>query len=681
MEQYKNGYTISDINPFTNTITFLNGEVIHVGEVVGDISDKDIRRIQIRETIASHFEKEEMLYNKGIKCLSLFFIDEVANYRDYSQPDEKGEYARIFEEEYTNALNEKLSLIETPYTKYLSKIDTKDTHKGYFSIDKKTGRMIDSNEKKGEGSDDISAYDLILKNKERLLSFEEPTRFIFSHSALREGWDNPNVFQICALKPGGDSAVAKRQEVGRGLRIAVNMLGDRVDLHYCKDRTTFLNVNKLTVVATDSYKNFVADIQKDIKANLADRPTKATIEYFMDKVVSDGTSQIVVDKEMASDIQSYLRFSGYLNKENHLTDKYFEDKANNAFKEMPDILAPYNESIHKLVQGIFDEKVLYDIIADGRKPAVKENPLNDNFYKKEFQKLWEQINHKYAYTVTFDSEELIKKAIIAINEKLFVSELKYTITVGEQRKTMDELQVNQGASFGVSKTSTKAVKNAASNNAKYDLVGKIKDGTNLTRKSIVRILQGIRADVFGRFKVNPEEFISKVIKLVSEQKATMIVDHITYNLTDGKYDNDIFTANQAKIDFNKAFRAEKAIQDYVSTDGSAEKSVERKFAEDLDAANEICVYAKLPRTFKIPTPVGDYAPDWAIAFNDNMGIKHIYFVAETKGSMESLELRGIEKAKTECVRKLFNDLRLAENVRYEVVDTYENLLNKMKEID
>ncbi len=681
MEQYKNGYTISDINPFTNTITFLNGEVIHVGEVVGDISDKDIRRIQIRETIASHFEKEEMLYNKGIKCLSLFFIDEVANYRDYSQSDEKGEYARIFEEEYTNALNEKLSLIETPYAKYLSKIDTKDTHKGYFSIDKKTGRMIDSNEKKGEGSDDISAYDLILKNKERLLSFEEPTRFIFSHSALREGWDNPNVFQICALKPGGDSAVAKRQEVGRGLRIAVNMLGDRVDLQYCKDRTTFLDVNKLTVVATDSYKDFVADIQKDIKANLADRPTKATIEYFMDKVVSDGTSQIVVDKDMASDIQSYLRFSGYLNKENHLTDKYFEDKANNTFKEMPDILAPYNESIHKLVQGIFDEKVLDDIIADGRKPAVKENPLNDNFYKKEFQKLWEQINHKYAYTVTFDSEELIKKAIIAINEKLFVSELKYTITVGEQRKTMDELQVNQGASFGVSKTSTKAVKNAASNNAKYDLVGKIKDGTNLTRKSIVRILQGIRADVFGRFKVNPEEFISKVIKLINEQKATMIVDHITYNLTDGKYDNDIFTANQAKIDFNKAFRAEKAIQDYVSTDGAAEKSVERKFAENLDAANEICVYAKLPRTFKIPTPVGDYAPDWAIAFNDNMGIKHIYFVAETKGSMESLELRGIEKAKTECVRKLFNDLRLAENVRYEVVDTYENLLNKMKEID
>lgn len=613
--------------------------------------------------------------------MSLFFIDNVANYRDYSQPEEKGEYARIFEEEYTNALNKKLSLIDTPYTKYLSKIDTKDTHKGYFSIDKKTGRVIDSKDNKETGSDDISAYDLILKNKERLLSFDEPTRFIFSHSALREGWDNPNVFQICALKPGGESAVAKRQEVGRGLRIAVNRIGDRVDLQYCKDRTTFLDVNKLTVVATDSYKDFVADIQKDIKANLADRPTKANMEYFIDKVVSDGTTNLVVDIDMANDIQSYLRFSKYLDKENHLTDKYFEDKANNTFKEMPDILAPYADSIHKLIQGIFDEKVLDEIIEDGRKPVVKENPLNDNFYKKEFQSLWNQINHKYAYTVTFDSEELINKSIMAINDKLFVSELKYTTTTGEQRKTMDELQLKQGASFGVSKTSTKAVNNATISNTKYDLIGKIKDGTKLTRKTIVRILQSIRADVFGKFSVNPEEFISKVIRLINEQKATMIVDHITYNLTDGKYDNDIFTANQAKADLEKAYKASKAIQDYVFTDGLAEKSKERKFAEDLDVANEVCVYAKLPRTFKIPTPVGDYAPDWAIAFHDNMGIKHIYFVAETKGSMESMELRGIEQAKTECVRKLFNDLRLADSVRYEVVDTYENLLNKMNTID
>ena len=235
MEQYKNGYIISDINKQTNTITFLNGNVLHVGEVVGDDTEKNLRRLQIRETIASHFSKEEILFSKGIKCLSLFFLDEVANYRDYSRYDQKGEYARIFEEEYTNIFNDYLNNFETPYIKYLKNIRVEDTHKGYFSIDKKTGHIINSDDKKETGSEDISAYDLILKNKERLLSFEEPTRFIFSHSALREGWDNPNVFQICTLKPGGDSAIAKRQEVGRGLRIAVNKFGDRVDLDYFKD--------------------------------------------------------------------------------------------------------------------------------------------------------------------------------------------------------------------------------------------------------------------------------------------------------------------------------------------------------------------------------------------------------------------------------------------------------------
>jgi type III restriction enzyme len=680
MEQYKNGYTISDISPLTNTVTFLNGEVIHTGEVVGDISDKDIRRIQIRETIASHFEKEEKLYEKGIKCLSLFFIDEVKKYRDYDEPDEKGEYARIFEEEYTKILNDYIKLYETPYIKYLKKITAQETHKGYFSVDKK-GKFIDSKDNKETGSDDISAYDLILKNKERLLSFEEPTRFIFSHSALREGWDNPNIFQICALKPGGDSAVAKRQEVGRGLRISVNRNGDRVDLHYCRDRATFLGINQLTVVATDSYKDFVSDIQKDIKANLADRPTRATIEYFMEKVVSDGTSQIIVDRDMASDIQSYLRFSGYVDKENRLTNKYFEDKANNSFKEMPEILAPYTESIHKLVQGIFDEKILDDIIGNERKSTVKENPLNENFQKKEFQALWNQINHKYAYTVSFDSNELINKAIPSIDEKLYVSELKYTVTIGEQRRTMDENQLKLGVSFGATKTRTESIYDKASNNTKYDLVGKICAGTKLTRKTVVKILQGLRADVFGMFKVNPEEFISKTIKLINEQKATMIVDHITYNVTEGKYENDIFTANQAKVDYDKAYKVSKAIQDYVFTDGTAEESVERKFVKDLELANEVCVYAKLPRTFQIPTPVGDYAPDWAIAFNDDSGVKHIYFVAETKGTMETLELRGIEKAKTDCVRKLFNNLKLCDKVRYEVVDSYSKLLDVMKNIE
>ncbi len=683
MEQYKNGYTIKDINPYTNTVTFLNDIELKIGEVVGNVSEKDIRRVQIRETIRSHFEKEELLYSKGIKCLSLFFVDKVIDYRDYNQPDEKGDYARIFEEEYMNVLNKYIKLYETPYIKYLKTkcSNVNEVHKGYFSIDKKTGRMTDSKDNKETGSDDISAYDLILKNKERLLSFDEPTRFIFSHSALREGWDNPNIFQICALKPGGDSAIAKRQEVGRGLRIAVNMLGERVDTNYCSATgNNFHKINMLTVVATDSYKDFVSDIQKDIKANLADRPTRATVEYFKGKYVSDGTNKIEVDTQLASDIQSYLRFSGYVDKDNKLTEAYYIDKENGTFKAMPEILAPYAESIHKLVQGIYDEKSLESMIENANESKVVDNALNENFSRKEFKALWNYINHKYTYKVDFESDELIKKSIAHINEKLFVAEMKYIVTIGEQRKTMEENQVKRGESFGTTKTRTERLISHGADSTKYDLVGKIASNTKLTRKTVVKILQGISEDKFYMYRLNPEEFISKVSKLIDEQKATMIIDHITYNQTEGTYDTDIFTANQT-ADFSKAFKAKKAIQDYIFTDGTAEKSKERIFVEDLDSAEEVCVYAKLPRTFQIPTPVGNYAPDWAIAFNDNAGIKHIYFIAETKGSMESLELRGIEKAKTSCVRKLFNDLKLGGKVRYEVVDNYQNLLKVMNSID
>ncbi len=677
MEQYKNGYTVSEINPFNNTVTFLNGEVLHIGEVKGDISDKDLRRIQIRETILSHFEKEEKLFKKGIKCLSLFFIDEVVKYRDYDDENEQGEYAKMFEQEYNKILNQTITLVETPYIKYLKGIATRDTHKGYFSIDKKTGRMIDSKDNKETGSDDISAYDLILKNKERLLSFEEPTRFIFSHSALREGWDNPNVFQICALKPGGESAIAKRQEVGRGLRIAVDMIGDRVDFRYCQNQKgTFHNVNTLTVIATDSYKDFVSAIQKEIKANLADRPTKATIEYFKGKFITDGNERIEITTDMASDIRQYLLMNNYITRDGSITDEYRTDVANNAVKPLPDYmgLTDCADSIHKLVQGIFDEKALNDMFEDANQSKIEENPLNENFYKKEFQKLWNYINHKYTYKVEFDSDELITKSIAAINEGLYVAELKYVVTVGEQRKTVDENQVKRGDSFGTTKTRTESIKTTFADGTKYDLIGKIVDNTTLTRKSIVKILSSIEPNKFDMFSINPEEFISKVSKLINEQKASMIVDHITYNQTDGTYDTDIFTANQQRADFDKVFEATKAIQKFVYTDSTVEKD----FAKDLDVASEVCVYAKLPRSFQIPTPVGNYAPDWAIAFYEGT-VKHIYFVAETKGTMESLALKPFEQAKIKCAKKLFNELSTSE-VRYHEVSSYQALLNVMNGI-
>lgn len=680
MEQYK-GYTISEIDPLSSTVTFTNGEVIHAGDVVGDVSETDMRRIQIRETILSHFEKEEKLFDKGIKCLSLFFIDEVAKYRQYDENGDEvlGEYGKIFEQEYISVLNDYITLLDTPYQKYLKSTcsNVTEVHKGYFSIDKKTGHSVDSKIKRGsEFSDDISAYDLILKNKERLLSFDEPTRFIFSHSALREGWDNPNVFQICTLKHS-DSNTAKRQEVGRGLRLCVDQNGNRMDLEICGENVH--NINTLTVIASESYKTFVKDLQSDIKTVLYDRPTVATNEYFKGKYVKVNDVPTLIDDNAANAIEFYLIQNGYVDMKRNVTDKYRQDIKDGTVAELPDELKPMSDGIHKLVQAVYDDSIIQDMFSNGHETKVKDNPLNDNFAKKEFQALWHEINHKYAYTVEFDSEELIKKAITHIDEQLFVSELQYTTTIGHQKSEMNEYEVERGESFDKEKTRTQTLRHAQTSQIKYDLIGKVAEGTVLTRKTVSAILQGIRIDKLYMFRNNPEEFINKVIRLINEQKATMIVEHISYDTIEGEYDSSIFTAEKNTPSFDKAFIAKKSIQDYVFTDGLADKSIERKFAENLDAADEVCVYAKLPRTFQIPTPVGNYSPDWAIAFYEGK-VKHVFFIAETKGTMDSLNIRPIEKAKISCAKKLFNNISTSK-VRYHNVDSYQNLLNIMSSID
>lgn len=681
MEQYKENYVINEINPIDGTVTFTNGLVITKGDIVGDISEKDMRRIQIRETIASHFEKEEALFNKGIKTLSLFFIDEVAKYRVYDENGEEqnSEYAQVFEEEYTNILNEYITLLDTPYARYLKSIDVKDTHKGYFSIDKKTKRFVNSAVKgKSNESDDITAYDLILKNKERLLSFEEPTRFIFSHSALREGWDNPNVFQICTLKHS-DSTTGKRQEVGRGLRLCVDKNGDRVDVNYpgiTKDNIH--DINKLTVIASESYKTFAEDLQKDIRADLYDRPKKATIEYFEGKKIIIDDEVIEISKKQAKEIYRYLVKNDYIDEEENINEKYRIDLENDCLVDLPEDLQAIEEGVQKLIQSVFDENAIKNMMENGNKTTIKENKLNDNFYKKEFQELWKYINHKYAYTVNFKSDELIEKAIKHINEKMYVSELQYTLSKAEQKKNIDINELERGDSFKNVSSSTKTLKHSEVSRIKYDLIGKIAEGTTLTRKTVAKILKGIEPNIFSMFKNNPEEFITKCIKFIKEEKATMIVNHITYNVVEGTYDSDIFTAEDKGKDFSKAFLAKKHIKDYVFTDGTAEKSVERKFAEDIDVAQEVSVYAKLPKTFKIPTPVGYYSPDWAIAFYEGT-VKHIFFIAETKGTMDSLQLRPIEKAKISCAKKLFNQLSTSK-VKYYDVDSYQSLLNIMNKL-
>ncbi len=672
MEQYK-GFSISEIDPLSARVYFTNGEFIEKGELTGDISEDTMRRIQIRETIASHFEKEEKLFNMGIKTLSLFFIDEVAKYRQYDDDNNEllGEYGKIFEEEYAKIHSEKMSLFDTGYQNYLRDISTKSTHKGYFSIDKKTGKSIDSEIKRGsEFSDDISAYDLILKNKERLLDFNEPTRFIFSHSALREGWDNPNVFQICTLKHS-ENTMAKRQEVGRGLRICVDKTGNRMDSTQLGERVH--DINLLTIIASESYKNFVTDLEDETRKTLYDRPTKATIEYFTGKTVYLASGeQHEITKTEATEIFVYLRSNAYVDSKGELQEKYHTEQALEILAPLQEDIAHLADGVHILTQAIFDDKALARIFENGNQTKILQNNLNDNFYKAEFQALWKEINHKYTYTVDFESEELIEKAVRHINANLLISELVYTMTKGGQSSIMNEHELERNASFDAPKTQSKKIEDVQLIEIEYDLIGEIALNTTLTRKTVAAILSKVSPEKFNRYKMNPEEFITKVSRLIVEQKATMVVEHISYNKIEGTFDSSIFTAEKPAQAFDKAYPAQKHIQDYVFTDGMADKSIERKFAEDLDSAAEVCVYAKLPRGFHIPTPVGNYSPDWAIAFNKGT-VKHIFFVAETKGSLDTMSLRKVEEVKIECAKKLFNEASTSD-VRYAHVDSYENLL-------
>ena len=659
-------FVITEINPLTNTVYFQNGKQLRQGEVMGDVSEKAIQLIQIRETIKSHFEKERALFQQGIKTLSLFFIDEVANYKSYDADgnEVQGPLWKMFEDEYNRYLNENLTLFEDDYQKYLRRFTAAQVHNGYFSIDKK-GHSIDSEVKRGKDtSDDISAYDLILKNKERLLSFDEPTRFIFSHSALREGWDNPNVFQICTLRHA-NSSTAKRQEVGRGLRICVDNDGNRMDKERLGDAVH--DTNKLTVIANENYSSFVDALQKETKDTLRERPTQATVDYFKGVTVKLGEEKHTISEQEAASIVSYLFDNDYIDEKGNILQNYHGDMEKGTLAPMSKKLQPIEEQVHKLIQSIFDPAALDDMVEDANgKAEVVNERLNDNAKKKEFKALWNEINHRYVYTVHYDSEELIQKAIAAINSDLNVTQLKYVVTTGIQGD--DELDFT-----GEQSTRTKEMRDVSTSNVPYDLVGEIAKAATLTRRTVTRILKGIQRSKLYMFKNNPEEFIRKVSHIIREQKATMIVEHISYNRTENQYDSDIFTKEKSRQTVDKAYEAKKHILDYVFPDSQGE----RDFAEDLDKAEEVCVYAKLPRSFQIPTPVGNYAPDWAIAFNDNMGVKHVFFIAETKGSMDSMQLKGVEKAKIDCAKKLFNDVSTS-NVRYGCVDSYGSLLEVMK---
>ena len=671
MEEYKQGFVVSRIDGRDDSVEFINGIKLYAGDVIGKVSEDQLRRIQIRETILSHIQRERELFYKGIKVLSLFFIDEVAKYKQYDAAGQpmNGSYAEMFEEEYKDVIsNLQIGMGEDDYMKYLSAISADKTHAGYFSIDKK-GKMIDSKvARKETTTDDVDAYDLIMKNKELLLDRnpkKSPVRFIFSHSALREGWDNPNVFQICTLKQSS-SDVRKRQEVGRGLRLCVNQDGERMDTNVLGNDVH--NVNVLTVIASESYDSFANGLQKEIAEAVADRPKAVTAELFIGKVIKDdkGNEQ-VVDGDTGRAIHFDLIVNGYIDKKGVLTDKYYEDKANGELKIAEEV-ADSAASVIEIIDSIYDSRAMQP--ENARSNNVELEVDESKLAMPEFKALWAKINSKSVYVVDFDTDELVRKSIDSLDRKLRISKIYFKVETGAMEQIKSKEELVSGASFVKEKSASYGNVIAISSNVKYDLIGKLVDETGLTRKAIVQILQRIKPETFEQFKINPEEFIIKAATIINDEKATAIIEHITYDVMDDKYGTDVFTdpTIKGRLGVN-AMKAKKHLYDHIVYDSSNEQA----FATELDTNTNVAVYVKLPDGFYISTPVGHYNPDWAIAFYEGT-VKHIYFVAETKGSMNSMQLRLIEESKIHCAREHFKAISNGEVV-YDVVDSYKTLLD------
>ena len=675
LDEYKVGYVVKAIDGRDNSVAFLNGMKIYAGDIVGKVSEDQLRRIQIRETILSHIERERQLFHKGIKVLSLFFIDEVAKYKQYDEAGRpfNGVYADMFEEEYNDILGSmQLEFGDDDYMRYLDEISAHDTHAGYFSVDKK-GKMTNSklSDKKEGTSDDTDAYDLIMKNKELLLDRDpkkSPVRFIFSHSALREGWDNPNVFQICTLKQSS-SEVRKRQEVGRGLRLCVNQDGERMDANALGNDVHSVNV--LTVIASESYDSFAKGLQSELADAVAGRPVAVNAELFKGKVIADahGNEQ-VIDGELAQAIFEDLIANGYVRR-GALTDKYYADKANGEIQVAEEVADSRDAVIH-ILDSVYDSRAMQPENARDQNVELQVDP--DKLAMPEFKALWERISPKSVYVVDFDTDELVNKAIASLNQKLTVPKIYFKVETGAMDEIKSKDSLLEGSSFSKSKSATydSGRRIHTNSSVKYDLVGKLVGETGLTRKAVVAILTGIEKVVFEQFRFNPEEFIIKAAALINDEKATAIIQHITYNMLDEHYDTDIFTEPtiKGKLGTN-AMKAQRHLYDHIVYDSTNEHD----FAADLDTDINVAVYVKLPDSFYIATPVGHYNPDWAIAFYEGT-VKHIYFVAETKGAMSSMQLRMIEESKIHCAREHFKAISNG-NVVYDVVDSYQALLEKV----
>ncbi|WP_366182965.1 DEAD/DEAH box helicase family protein [Flavobacterium ovatum] len=660
------GFIIKDIYAVAGSeyIDFTSKEeIIKLGEAIGNVDDKQIKTALISKTIEEHLNKELVLNPQGIKVLSLFFIDSVSKYRQYDEDGNvaNGEYADIFEKEY-------LKLIRKP--KYASlfgeikdvEVSANAVHNGYFSIDKKS-KKSNSKEKfeyfkdtKGTTNADEDTYNLIMRDKELLLSFESNLRFIFSHSALKEGWDNPNVFQICTLKDAGGSEIRRRQEIGRGLRLCVNQDGERVYGH---------EVNTLTVMATETYLEFVDNLQKEIEKETGIKFGILEKHSFSGIVVEIGEDHnVYLGQEKSEELFKHFIAKGYIDVKGKVQDLLKIDiKADKV--DIPEEFKEQEHVFNQILSTLKETAGRLEIKNQADKKLVSVNKrILDS---PEFKALWEKVKFKTTFSVNFDSDSLVKECINAINDRI-------KITRGKLIYTKAKVLINTGGVDAELSPNSETVSIKDEVERLPDIVSYLQNETQLTRKSIVTILTGISKEKLNYFKINPQKFIEGCIDIINEQMNLHIIDGISYKkIGDAQYYSQEMFENKELFGYLKSNLKEssKSPYNYVVYDST----VESNLAKEFENSTNISVYAKLPDWFKIDTPLGTYNPDWAIMWKDQDEEK-LFFVVESKGSTGLFDLRPKEEAKIKCGKRHFNAIGSKMIVATDLADVELYTLNK-----
>ena len=647
------GYIIEDIHCAEGNeyISFAGtGEVVREGQAIGEVDQDQYKRLQIRKTIEEHLAKELRLRRKKIKVLSLFFIDRVANYRSYDEDGNsvKGKYAEMFEEEYARAI--KKPKYKTLFDEVDLEAEAEGVHNGYFAQDKKkdSGGKGRFKESRGDGTSaaDEGAYQLIMRDKERLLSFESKLKFIFSHSALREGWDNPNVFQICTLNET-TSVMKKRQEIGRGLRICVNQDGERV---------YGFETNTLTVMANESYEEFARALQKEIEDDTGIKFGLVEAHLFANiSVLGEDGEHRPLGVEASSEVWEHLKGEGYIDGKGKITDKLKMALKDDSL-ELPASVADQSGQVGALLKRVAGDLNVKN--ADAR-TQVRLN--KERFLGKDFKALWERIKFKTTFRLSFDTEALMERCADEIKESPVVTRARFVY-----RKSQAEIG-RGGVEMG--EASQQAGGYVVEHTRPPDIVSFLQNETNLTRRSIVEILR--RSERLGDFKRNPNKFIEQVSEIIKRQMQLFIVDGIKYHrIGDEEYygqelfkDEELFGYISGRS--QNMVAAAKAVYDHVIYDSD----VEHEFARRLDQSDDVKVYAKLPGWFKIETPLGTYNPDWAVLVERD-GVERLFFVVETKGSLLTNALRPAEKAKIKCGKAHFE--ALGTDVCLEVANSYDS---------